>query len=149
MSLTKDEIAQCLIEAGLDLPARQKAIKAIEEAEQEKKAEKEGGAKKSKYAYTILVRSDDPAIKAALENTEAFISKTDESIDQNSIPDRIKVGAIEQNRNSKKKGKIFTYADYFRYIKSKNHKIDGAGVKNVSKEPVRILVLDKSELNFN
>jgi hypothetical protein len=147
MSLTLEEIEQSLIQAGLDLASRQKALKELKEAEAAKKEEREGNkAAKSKYNYTVIVRSDNADIKAALENTECFISKTDEAIDQNTIVDRMKVAALEQNRNCKKKGKIFTLGDYFAAVKSKFHKIPEAGVKNVSKQPVRIIVVENENL---
>lgn len=147
MALTIEEIEQSLIQAGLDLPSRQKAMKELKEAEIAKKEERESSkGTKSKYNYTVLVRSDNPDIKAALENTECFIAKTAEEIDQNTIPERMKVAAIEQNRNCKKKGKIFTLSDYFAAIKSKFHKNPEAGVKNVSKQPVRILMIENENL---
>ena len=147
MALTIEEIEQSLIQAGLDLASRQKAMKEIKEAETAKKEEREGSkVAKSKYNYTVLVRSDNPDIKAALENTECFITKTAEEIDQNTIPDRMVWAAREQNRNAKRKGKIFTLSDYFAFIKSKFHKNIDAGVKNVSKSPVRILVVENENL---
>jgi hypothetical protein len=150
MSLTIDELNDVLLQAGVqDAKLRSSILKEARALEEDKKAEKDPSGKKSKYNYTIVVRSDNPAIKDALENTEAFIAKTAEEVDQGTILERMKVGAIEQNRNCKKKGKIFTVADYFGFIKSKNHKIEGAGVKNVSKQPVRIIVAEKAEIDFS
>ena len=148
MSFNKDDLSEILIQAGIDQKKRSEAMKIAEELEAAKKEERGGGAPKSKYNYTILIRADDPAVKKVLENTEGFICKTADTIDQATIPDRIKVASIEQNRNVRKKGKISTWAEYFRFIKSKFHKNPEAGVKNVSKEPVRVIVLDKAEIDF-
>jgi len=150
MSLTIDELNDVLLQAGVkDNNLRSTILKEARALEEDKKAEKEPAGKKSKYNYTIIVRSDNPAIKDTLENTEAFIAKTAEEVDQGTVLERMKVGALEQNRSVRKRGKIHTIADYFGFIKSKNHKVEGAGVKNVSKQPVRIVVAEKAEFDFS
>lgn len=148
MAIKIEELSDLLLTAGVkDQALRTAIIKEAEELEAAKKEEREGSkGVKSKYNYTVIVRSDNADIKAALENTECFIAKTDEAIDQNTIPERMVYAAREQNRNCKKKGKIFTLSDYFAYIKSKFHKNIEAGVKNVSKQPVRIIVVEDENL---
>lgn len=148
MAIKIEELQDVLLAAGVkDQALRSAIIKEAEELENSKKEEREGSkGAKSKYNYTVLVRSDNPDIKAALENTECFIAKTSEEIDQNTIPDRMVWAAREQNRNAKRRGKIFTLSDYFAFVKSKFHKNPEAGVKNVSKQPVRILVIENENL---
>jgi hypothetical protein len=150
MSFNKDDIQEILIQAGIDQKKRSEAMKIADEIEAAKKEEREAGkSPKSKYNYTVLLRVDDPEIKKVIENTEAFITKTAESIDQSQIIERITIGASRQNDSVKKKGKINTFADYFAFIKSKFHKSEDAGAKNVSKQPVRVIVLDSAEIKFS
>jgi len=151
MSIKIEELNDILLAANVkDQAMRSAIIKEAEELEASKKEERESGkAPKSKYAYTVLIRVDDPVVKKIIENTEAFITKTAESIDQSQIIERITIGASRQNDSVKKKGKINTFADYFAFIKSKFHKSEDAGVKNVSKQPVRVIALDSAEIKFN
>lgn len=147
--LNKEEISECLVQAGLDPAARSKALKEIEAAEQAKKDDAAANkGQKLKNKLTVLIRTDDPIVKAALLNTAAFIVKTPESLDEDTIVNRITVSAARQNESIKRKGKIATFADWFRLIKGKHRKTEDTNVQNAVKEPVRIVVLDTEEVPF-
>ena len=148
MSLTKDEVQQALIDAGFDLASRSKAIKAVEQLEQAKKddAAANKGAK-LKNKFTILIRGDD-AQKAILEKQEAFLVKTPEDVDEDTIIERITISAARQNQAVKRKGRIATYFDWIRLIKGKHRKTADTNVQNVGKEPVRIIVLTSEDIKF-
>jgi len=147
MSITLEELQQIAIESGLDVKARSTLIKQAEELEAAKKEEKGSGTPKSKSKYTVLIRGTEEQ-KKILENQEAFITKTPLDLDEDTIVNRIVVASALQNQNVKKKGKIATFADYFAFIKSKHRKTEDTGVQNVTKTPVRILVLTEAEIPF-
>lgn len=153
MAIKIEDLQMILIQSGIkDAAQRSAIIKAAQALEEEAKAEREEQkGPKLKFQYSILVRCDDPAVKKVLESTEGWITKTAEHIDQGEIINRITVASARHNESLKKKlkNKISSYAEYFRLVKGKTLKDPETGVKNVTKEPVRIIVLDQAEIKFN
>jgi len=147
MSITKDDLAEILVQAGLDAVACFKVIKIVEEVEQEKKEEKGNNGPKAKNKYVILFRTDDDEIKKAITETEAFLVKTSESVDANEVPKLMLRAAVEQNANVKRKGKIDKWNEWCRYVKGKYRK--PYQVQPCSKEPVQIVILDTESIPFN
>ena len=150
MSIKLDELQMILNAAGVkDAALKSAIIKEAEDLEASKKEERTSGGPKLKNKLTVLIRTDDPSIKKFLENQAAFIVKTPETLDENTIVNRITVAAARQNQSVKKKGRIATFADYFKFIKGKHRKTDDTNVLNAVKEPVRIVVLDTEDIPFS
>jgi hypothetical protein len=145
MPLNKEEIAQCLIQAGLDLNARNKALKEIEEAELAKKEEREANkdGPKAKNRFVICVRGDSE-LKKILQ--AGWVVKVPESSDNNTIIDRMTKAANLQNKSRKsKKMKLFTWRDFFLACKRKNTKQHD--IQPITKEAVEVVVLEKEDIN--
>ena len=147
MSIKLDELPELLIQAGVsDAKLRTAILQTARKLEDEKKSDGPSSPK-SKSKYTVLIRGTEET-KKLLENQEAFITKTPLDLDEDTIFNRIVVASARQNESVKKKGKIVTFADYFAFIKSKFRKTDDTNVQNVTKQPVRIIVLTESDVPF-
>jgi hypothetical protein len=148
MALSKDELQEAMIQAGIPLDLRSKAMKVAEEIEADKQAEKDPNKKKNKNKFTIVVRTDDPAVKDAIAS--GWIVQTPEDQPNQELITRMTIAAARTNEAAKsKKKKIFTWTDFFQYIKPKNTKDEDILVKIKTKDAVEIVFLEKSEIQFS
>jgi hypothetical protein len=148
MAIKIEDLQTILIESGIkDSALRSTIIKAAQALEEEVKADKEAQkGPKAKNKFTVLIRANADQ-KEILENTEAFLIKSPEEVDDNDILTRMKNASLEQNRNGKqRKTKITTWAEWFRNIKGKHRKPHQ--VQNVGKSPVRVIVLESEDIKF-
>jgi len=148
MALTLEEIQAALIEAGLDVTNRSKAIKALQEAEEEKKKDKENNkdGPKAKNKLTVFIRCQ-PEHEKLFRESAAFVLKSPEEVPDDKLTGLIKESALTQNRNVKKKGKINTWAEWFRFVKGKNR--SEQKIVNTTKEPVQVIPLLAEEIDFS
>lgn len=144
----EEDLQTILIEAGLSADQRSKVMKIAQEVEQEKKAEKEADKNnpKKKKKLNIVIRTDDPNICANIASGWVIESPEDVPVEQ--LADRMALGAKYQNENSKKKGKVFNWPDFFQYIKTKFLKTEDVLLRVKTKEAVQIVWLDKNEIPF-
>lgn len=148
MALSKDELQEAMIQAGIPLDLRSKAMKVAEEIEAEKQAEKDPNKPKNKNKFTIVVRTDDPSIKNTIAS--GWIVQTPEDQPNQELIARMTIGAARANDAAKsKKKKIFNWVEFFQYIKSKNLKDPEVNLKVKTKEAVEIVFLEKSDIQFS
>lgn len=146
MSLTIDELSDLLLEQGVkDQTLRSNILKAAKELEEAKKEEKGDAPKKGKNKLTVFIRCE-PENEKILRESAAFILKSPEETPDENLKGIIRDCSITQNRNVKRKGKINTWADFFKYIKGKNRK--EAKIVNVTKFPVQIIPLTQEDIDF-
>ena len=141
MAIQIDELANLLSQEGVDKDTYNKLIKAAEELENEKKEEREENkTAKSKYKYTICVRGGSQ-LKEVL--SQGWIVKTPLDQDDNSLEERFGLAIGKHNAACKrKKTFIETFADFFEFCKRKFTKEYDVSVQIVTKEPVRVLVIE-------
>jgi hypothetical protein len=147
MSLTLEEV-NVIINQNIKDPAIKAAIlKDAKEIEEEKKSEKEDNkGLKAKNKLTVFIRCT-PENEKLLKESSAFVLKSQEDTPDENLVGLITETAAIQNRNCKKKGKIFTFSDWFAYVKGKSRKEQK--IVNVTKSPVQIIPLIKNEIDFN
>lgn len=143
MSLKIDEIISAAQQAGITADKLKVLRQELEELEKEKADDRAANkGPKAKNKFVILVRGDkDLAAKVQ----QGWIVKVKENDDTNTLVERIKSAAKEQNVNGRKKSIVNTFADIFRFLKrkfSKAHNWQG-----VTKEPAQVIVLEKEHIN--
>lgn len=143
MAISINDLSDLMVQAGLTAGDRAKVLKEARELEESKKT---GSAPKQKYKLTVLVRGDD-ALEATL--AQAFVVKTPEDQDDDTLVDRLKLAGARHNQNAKRKKSIVaTFADVFRTVKRKTTKETDINVAILSKEPVRVVVLKSEQLDL-
>jgi hypothetical protein len=145
IALSKEEIVECLIQAGLSAEDRQKAIREIEAAEMEKKAEKDNKPKRKKK-LNIVVRTDDPSIVETV--SAGWIIESPEEIPVEQLEDRMVTGAARHNDNAKSRGKVFRWLEFFNFAKPKTLKDEDVLVGIKTKEAVEIVWLKSDTIPF-
>lgn len=137
-----------IVNASVKDAAIKKAILAeAEQLEADKKAEREDSkGPKAKNKLTVFIRCA-PENEKLFRASAAFILKSPEETPDENLTDLIKESALTQNRTAKKKGKIFTWADWFAYIKGKNRKEQK--IVNTTKSPVQIIPLTEENIKFD
>ena len=141
--LNIEEITEGLVQAGLDLPTRQKAIKALEELEQEKKDNRgSSSAPKSKKQYVIALRGPK-----SLESQIAagYIVQVAESYNPDNLVADLVDAHKDHNNNTKKKSNLInTWIIFFEKIKRACIKQKGIAVK--TKSAVRVVFLENEDV---
>lgn len=145
MALTLEEIQESLTQSGLDLAVRSKVIKALEEAEAEKKADRatdSGDGPKAKNQFVIVVRGDDALAKTLQSGWVVSVKDGD---DISTLKDRFSKAAKAQNDKQKRKKRfIDNWPDFFQYIKRAFTKAESFQPK--TKEAVQVVVLTSDKV---
>lgn len=138
-----DDLNEILIQSGVDTALRSKIMKEAESLEADKKAEKSSNfGPKAKNKFVIMVRGDKTL---ADKVQQGWIIKVKENDDTNTLVERIKNAAKEQNVNGRKKSIVNTFADVFKYLKRKFSKAHNW--QPVTKEPAQVIVLEHEHIN--
>lgn len=148
MSIKIDELQDILLAAGVkDQALRSAILKEAQALEDEKKEEKsDSKGPKAKNKFTVFIRCS-PEHEKLFRDSAAFILKSPEEVPDENLTGLIKESAITQNRLAKKKGKIYSFADWFAFVKGKNRKEQR--IVNTTKSPVQIIPLTEENINFN
>jgi hypothetical protein len=149
MPITIEELSDLLLQVGLkDQNTRQEILREAKELENQKKEDKEADKNnpKKKKKLNIVIRTDDPNVCANIVAEWVIESPEDVPVEQ--LENRMVVSAARQNENCKKKCKIFTWPNFFQYIKPKFVKEEDCLVRVKTKEAVQIIWLDKNEIPF-
>lgn len=143
--LNLEDITEGLIQAGLDLPTRTKAIKELEKIEAEKKADRAGsGPAKSKKQYVIALRG--PKSLESQISAGYIVQVSDTYNPDNLVSDMVAAGK-DHDMNTKKKANFTeTWIKFFEKIKRKFIKEKGILVK--TKTAVRVVFLENEEVNY-
>jgi hypothetical protein len=138
MAIKLDDLQTILIESGLSTEQRQNVIRTAKQFEDEAASEREVSPK-TKSKLTVLIRGDE-----SLADTiqQAWIVKTPDEQDDNSLLDRLKLAAVKHNEGLKKKKHLVElWRDVFFYIKRKTTKVPEINVDVKTKEPVRVVII--------
>lgn len=137
--ITLDELAQCLNQVETDKDTYNKVIKAAEELEQNKKAEKTATkTEKSKKQLVVVLKSPEPVNP----DTVAHIFELGGEEDAGTIITKVKTAAVEHNLAQKRKKNIVTEFDDLVHIKRKFAKDAGYMLKSKT-DWIRTIVLDE------
>ncbi len=145
MSLNIDEITEGLTQAGLDLPTRQKALKALQEIEKEKKADRaDNAAPKSKKQFVICLRGNAVELKDKI--SAGYIVQVSDTYDIQGklIPDMVDASKEHNNNTKKKANLVNTWLQFFAKIKRGCVKSKGIAVK--TKEAVQVVFLENEDV---
>ena len=149
MAISIEELNDVLLQAGVkDQKTRDDILREAKELEAAKQAEKEADKNnpKKKKKLNIFVRCDDPTLIGTVAAGWVVESPTDVPVEQ--LKERIQRQAARQNENSKKKGKVFKWSEWFQYGKTKFTKEEDCLVRTKTKEAVEIVYLEKEEIPF-
>jgi hypothetical protein len=143
MSLKIDEILSAATQAGIPQDKLKVLKQELEELEKEKaddRAANKGGPK-AKNKFVFLIRGTK---ELAAQVQSGWLVKIKDSDDTNTVIDRLKTAAKEQNVNSRKKGIINAWRDVFLGMKRKFSK-----AQNVQplKDLVEVKVLETEFIN--
>jgi hypothetical protein len=147
VKLTTDEILMVINQNVKDQETKAAILADLRAIEEEKQAEKEDNkadSPKAKNKLTVFIRCPSEHEKTFRESV-AFILKSPQGVPDENLTDLIKETALIQNRKVKRKGKINTWAEWFRLIKGTNRK--EKLIVNVTKEPVQIIPLLSESLD--
>lgn len=141
--LNIEEIQDGLTQAGLDLATRQKALKVLQEIEQEKKESRAGGtAPKSKKQFVIAIRGPK-SLESQIE--AGYIVQVSETYNPDNLVTDLVSAAKEHNNNTKKKANFTnTWVQLFEKIKRPFVKSKGVAIK--TKSAVRVVFLENEEV---
>lgn len=145
MSAKIEEVIICATQAGISADKIAILRKELEELEAEKRAERDANKdSKSKNKYTILVRGPKE-LEAMVQ--QGWIVKTALDQDDGELVDRIKRGATRHNNAQKRRKSIIsTFRDFFLLVKRKWTKEQDVAVQVVTREPVRVIVLEEEKI---
>lgn len=117
MSLKIDEILSAATQAGIAADKLKVLRQELEELELEKKNDRaSNNGPKAKNKFVFLARMDK---ETAAKVQAGFLVKVKEDEDVNTVIDKLKSAAKEQNVNSRKKGIVNTWRDCFGGLKRK------------------------------
>lgn len=145
MSIKIEDLQTILIESSVSVEKRSEIIKNAEEFERIAKEENES-APRVKQKFTVIVRGDEDLAEKV---QQAWIVRTPEDVDDNTVINRLTTAAVRHNENVKKaRHKVSLWRDMFNYVKRRTTKEQDIQVDIKTKEPVRVLVLPTEEVQF-
>jgi uncharacterized protein len=143
MALTLEEIQESLTQTGLALDVRSKVVKALEEAEAAKKADRgSDSTPKSKNKFVIVVRGDNNLAK---ELQSGWVVSVAENDDVSTLVERFGKAARAQNDAQKRKKRfIQNWDEFFQSLKRKFSKAENFQPK--TKQPVQVIVITRESV---
>lgn len=142
MALTLEDVMLCAQKAQLDKDKYNILLAELETAEEEKKAMREGGKKKSKNEFVICVRGNKELADIL---QQGWVIQVPAESDNATLISRFQQATGDHNvASTRKKSYITEWVDFFGAIKRKFTKQYNFHVK--TKEAVRVIVLESTNV---
>ena len=135
-----EELAGLMSQEGVDKDTYNKLLKAAEELENEKKADRQGNGPKARNQFLVVLKSHLD-LKEEDIVSHVFTAPA-ENFDPCTLLDKVRTAAVEQNSNSRKKKSKVESFDEVTKIKRKYLKPENILLKT-KEDWVRVIVLPK------
>ena len=142
MALNTEEIEGILLDLKIEQETYAKILQEVTELEEEKKAAREGGKKKSKNEFVICVRGDKQLAEIL---QQGWVVQVPAESDNATLISRFQQATGDHNAAStRKKSYITEWVDFFNAIKRKFSKNHNFHIK--TKDAVRVIVLEQTNV---